>query len=74
MKKKTSDIEPYVTDHALLRYMERVMGIDVERVRKEIMTEERKAVIKSGCNSFTSNGFRYVLKNRAIITILKIDL
>ncbi|KQO43055.1 hypothetical protein ASF08_10795 [Methylobacterium sp. Leaf85] len=30
---------PIVSDHALVRYMERVMGVDVEAIRAEILEE-----------------------------------
>jgi hypothetical protein len=36
-----------VTDHAVIRYMERVLGIDVDQVRQEILTHQVMATI--GC-------------------------
>lgn len=38
---------PLVTDHALVRYMERVMQIDVERLRGELIGDGRAALIRS---------------------------
>ena len=35
-----------VTDHALVRYLERVHGIDMKQVAREIVTNERAVQIK----------------------------
>ena len=36
-----------VTDHALVRYMERVMQIDVERLRGELLGDGRAELIRT---------------------------
>lgn len=39
--------EPIVTDHAIVRWMERVVGIDVRaKVEADILSEGRKALIR----------------------------
>lgn len=36
---KLKDKEIFITDHAVIRYMERVLNIDIESIKKEILSE-----------------------------------
>lgn len=49
-----------VTDHAVLRYLERVKGFDIEAVRREIAALCREA---GGARSMTRDGVRYEFGN-----------
>lgn len=40
------DKETIISEHAILRYLERVKGLDIEEIKKEILTEEVKEIIK----------------------------
>lgn len=63
-------LEPVLTEHALLRYLERVKGVDLKAIHEEILTPEVKhqiGVIGSG--SFTQNGYRLIVKQGIVITI-----
>lgn len=42
---------PYVSDHALLRWMERYLEMDLEAVRASILTPERRAAIEAGASA-----------------------
>lgn len=58
-----------VTDHAVVRYLERVEGMDVERLRIEIgRIVERAAGL--GANGVIVDGYRYVLADQAVTTVL----
>lgn len=61
-----------VTDHALIRYMERVLGIDVEKIRNDMITEETKRVIYSvGSGKIPiGDGHRLWVKDRTITTVV----
>lgn len=61
-----------VTDHAVLRYLERVMGLDVEAIRETILTEESKVWIKTvGHGKFPiGNGHFVKVVNGVVVTIL----
>lgn len=63
----------HVTDHALLRYIERVKGLDIEAARAEVAQTIKSAQEHRGCSGVTSNGFRYVLMNGVLVTIKRID-
>lgn len=67
-----------VTDHALLRYCERVFGLDIEMVRKHIENSVRVPA-KAGATTVTIDGYVYCLKERgpaavAVTTILDTDM
>lgn len=63
--------DPVVTEHALLRYCERILGVDLEAAKAEILNPGRLAVIKAmGSGKMDMPGGRkMVFKNRAVVTI-----
>lgn len=61
-------IRPHVSDHAMLRYLERVVGIDVEAHRQEV--ERRVAgAVALGASALISEGYRYVLCDWRVTTV-----
>ena len=71
--KQIRSIEPTVTDHALLQYLERVHGIEMQDFRDMILTEDLKDKIRA-CGSAKipiGDGFTAVVKAGAIVTIIK---
>ena len=64
-------VAPVVTDHALVRYIERVKGIDVEALRGEILTDGRRAAIKryGSLKIPLPDGARVVVKEGVIVTV-----
>lgn len=64
----TTDL-PLVTDHAMIRYMERVMGLDLEPIRKEI--EEHVALgVRLGATAVRHDGFRFVIAGGRVVTVM----
>lgn len=57
-----------VTDHAVLRYLERVKGIDIEAVRCEIGRKVDLAV-QHGAEGIVVDGFCYKLLDGHVTTI-----
>ncbi|MBR9819363.1 MAG: hypothetical protein GYB51_00010 [Rhodobacteraceae bacterium] len=60
---------PNVTDHAVLRHLERVKGFDIEAVRTEIARKTERGV-RLGAASVLIDGFRYVLRGGSVVTVL----
>lgn len=58
-----------VTDHAVLRYLQRVGGVDVERVRRHIWNQCRGAV-SNGQSAQTVGGITYKIDGGHIVTVL----
>lgn len=63
----------HITDHALLRYVERVFGIDVDAVRREILTDGVARCIELGASTITVNGIQLRVKDRSVVTVIGSD-
>lgn len=63
--------EPRVSDHALVRWLERVMGYDVEAVRASILTPERAEMIRMGATAIKANGVSLKVVDNTVVTILE---
>lgn len=62
--------EPTVSDHAVLRYMERAMGFDIVAIRRSILTPERVAAIKSGATTIKADNCSFKVQSNVITTII----
>jgi hypothetical protein len=58
----------HVTDHALLRYLERVLRVDIEGHRHDLGRIVDQAVA-AGAGAVTVHGTRYVLNGPSIVTL-----
>lgn len=69
---EAENTEIKVTDHALVRYLERVKGFDIEAVRNEILSEETIGLIREfdGNGTFPCNGYRVVLVDNSVVTVM----
>lgn len=66
-----SQKDPIVSEHALLRYFERVAEFDLDAVKDAILTDEVKALIaKLGNGTYPVNGFKIKVKNKVVVTII----
>lgn len=63
----------HVTDHAVLRYLERHGGLDIEALRRSI-AERLKPVALTGAERATVDGMVFVFRadpeGRAVVTVL----
>lgn len=61
-----------ISDHALLRYLERVRGIDLEELRQEVigqLNEDAYETLGEAVIPAKNHPVKFVVKNRTIITI-----
>ncbi len=68
----TSHPEPVVSEHALLRFVERVYGVDLSAMKNEILSDNIKALIdqfQTGRFPIPNYDCVAVVKNRVIVTI-----
>lgn len=65
--------EPVVSEHALLRYLERVKGVDLNVIRKEIL-DGRVDQIRNlkTCDIRMANGLKMVVKNCVVVTLIEL--
>lgn len=64
------DWKPEITHHAVLRFLERVRGIDIEAVRDEIRTETLKQAIVFGAGHVKRDDCVLVIESGKVITVL----
>ena len=62
----------HITDHALLRYLERVQGVDVAAARAEMAAKLRIAEEFSGVCGVLSGGFSYRVRGRHVTTVIAV--
>lgn len=67
-----TEVEPVITEHAILKYIERVMGFDLDNVRSEILNESTLPMVKSmKSGKFPlHDGHKIVAKNMSIVTVI----
>jgi len=62
--------EVVITEHAIVRYFERVLGYNLEEIKDRILPPEEKQVIKQLNNcTYPRDGFSLIIKNNKVITI-----
>lgn len=61
----------HISDHAIVRYLERVKGVDIAAIRAEMMTPALdKAVAFGSPVLIGKNGERLVIKNGIVTTVI----
>jgi len=61
--------QPEVSDHALVRALHRIYGIDTDALKRKILTDQDRASIAMGCTRIKKAGFVYVIENGVVVTI-----
>jgi hypothetical protein len=67
---KTDKIK--VSEHAILRYLERVKGLDINAIEKEILNDKVLGLINTlgGNGTFPSYNFSVLMKNNTVTTVI----
>lgn len=61
----------FVSDHAVLRFLERVKGIDIEAIRAELTTSTIDTAAGFGCDTIIrGDGSRMKLQGDIVATVL----
>lgn len=73
IKKLEGNKKIKVTEHAIVRYLERVKGVDVSQIEKEIVTEQLQDLVETlgGDGGYPVRDFKVLMKNFNVTTILK---
>lgn len=59
-----------VSEHAVIRYLERVKGIDIEAIKKTILNKETEQKLKIlGQCIYPCDGYKLVFKDNTIVTV-----
>jgi predicted nuclease with TOPRIM domain len=62
--------KPRVSDHAVIRYLERKYGFTFEDIRTELLTPTVVSAMNSGVESVKVNGTTLKIKGRTVVTVL----
>jgi len=57
-----------VSDHAVLRYLQRVAGVDTEAIRRRIWLQARGSAAR-GANRCTVGGITYYMRDGYVTTV-----
>ena len=75
LEKRLKEIRPRavtVSDHAVLRYLERESGVDVQAIKDSILQSPALAgfvEMSGGSGKMPINGYQVVMKNYTVVTI-----
>jgi len=63
-----------ITDHAILRYLERVRGVNMDEIRAELDTPVlREAIKRNPTGRITINGVVFAIENKVLVTVIYPD-
>lgn len=67
------DSEIVVSEHAIIRYLERAMEIDIEEIKSKILTSDNLIIIKNMGNGkypiSNGAGLKAVVKNNTVVSV-----
>lgn len=66
---ESAERQPRVSDHAVVRFLERKHGFDFEDVRASLMPGHIADAIKAGATSAKVNGCTLVIKDQCVVTV-----
>lgn len=60
-----------VSEHAIVRYFERIIGYNIEEIQDIILSDEVVALVEKlgGTGTFNCDGYSVVIKNYTVVTI-----
>lgn len=59
-----------VSDHAVLRYIERVYEVDVDRIRQSMLSPMVEAALKAGATKVTIGGIGFKCCDGTVVTVV----
>lgn len=62
--------KPYVSDHAVIRWLERKHGFSFEKTRQEMLTEGVVAAIEAGADKIKVDAGRFIVREKCIVTFI----
>lgn len=60
-----------ISEHAILRYIERVIGIDLEQIKSKIITKQTQKMVESlGNGTYPQDGFKIKVVDNVVVTVV----
>lgn len=66
----TQFAEVYITDHAIVRYMERIKKINIEKIKEEIVPLDLRKTLAFKSEDISVNDHQLRLLNGVVVTVL----
>ena len=60
----------HITDHAVIRYLGQVRGVDIDAIRAEIGRIVDLAEEHEGCSGVRADGFTYKIRGDSVTTVV----
>lgn len=68
---KNAEVKMIVSEHAMLRYIERELGIDMEELQERILPKKiMKSISSFGNGEFPIGDHKVVIKNNTVVTVI----
>ena len=64
------DWMPFITDHAVLRYLERIDGVDIDAVRMTLATDALRMAVVLDAKSMCIDGGHLVIEKGKVVSVL----
>ena len=61
---------PAVSDHAVIRYIERVMNFDVDQIRREIIGKDGQNIKTMDDGPIERDGYQLEIMNNTVVTVI----
>ena len=70
LEKKDNKIK--VSEHAILRYLERVKGVDISEIEKEILSDDVVELVDKlgGSGGYPNKNFKVLMKDYTVTTVV----
>lgn len=64
---------PIISEHAIIRYYERVCGVDFTPIKNEILSSDVQKMLTTlgGNGTIPNNGYKVICKNYVVVSITK---
>lgn len=60
-----------ISDHAIVRYFERALGFNIQKIKEELLTDELKERIEVvGDGAYKSGDYNLIVRNNIVVTII----
>ena len=66
----TQFAEVYITDHAIVRYLERIKKMDIEKVKEEIVPSQFRKTLAFKSDDIPMNEHQLRILNGVVVTVL----
>ena len=62
--------EVFITSHAIIRYLERHYGMDIETIKKEMLPDSSRSAVLAGSKKYHVGNLEFRVENFCVITCM----